>query len=58
MTDKHLEELATEIKASAVAEKDRAVLEQVHTELQAVLSSPAPVAAPPLGLRDKLTRAI
>jgi len=62
MTDKHLEELASEINASlrtgAVAEKDRAVLEDVHSELQAVLSAPAPVAEPPRSLLDKLTQAI
>lgn len=62
MTDKHFEELASEIRASlqggAVAEKDRAVLEQVHTELQAVLSAPSTAVEPPQGLREKLTRAI
>jgi hypothetical protein len=62
MIDKHLEELSNEIKASlqdgAVAEQDRAVLEQVHSELQAVLGTPAQGAEPPLGLRDKTTRAI
>jgi hypothetical protein len=61
MTDKHLKELAGEIGVSlqspAVNERDRAVLEQVHTELQAVLAEPAP-AKPPLGLRDKLKQAI
>jgi predicted glycosyltransferase len=59
MTDKHLKELASEIGASlqddAVAEGHRAVLEQVHSELQAVLAEPA---KPPLGLRDKLTQAL
>ena len=62
MTDKHLKELASEIGASlqddSVSARDRAVLEQVHTELQAVLSEPAPPAKPPLSLRDKLTHAI
>ena len=62
MTDKHLEELADEIKASlrdgAVAEHNRTALEQVHSELQAVLGGAAPVAEPPLDLRNKLKRAI
>jgi hypothetical protein len=62
MTDKHLKELASEIKTSlqsnAVTERDRAVLEQVHSELQTVLAAPAPLASSPVGLRDKLTRAI
>lgn len=62
MTEKHLKDLASEISASlqdgAVAEKDRVVLEQVHSELQAVLSTPVPVAEQPHGLRDKLRRAI
>ena len=62
-TDKHLEELAHEIKASlqggAVAEKDRALLEQVHGELQSALGASAKVAAPQHhGLRDKLAQAI
>jgi hypothetical protein len=62
MTDKHLKELASEIETSlqngAVTEEDHAVLKQVHSELQVVLSAPAPLASPPSGLRDKLTQAI
>ena len=62
MTDEHLKELATEIKTSlqspAVTQSDRAVLEQVHSELQAVLSTPAAGDNPPRGLRDKLLHAI
>lgn len=62
MTDKHLKELASEIgvslKGDAVTDRDRAVLEQVHAELQTVLAEPAPLAKPPLGLRDKLKQAI
>ena len=62
MTDKHLKDLATEIETSlqndAVTEADRAVLEQVHPELQAVLARPAPLASRPAGLRDKLSHAI
>jgi uncharacterized protein (UPF0147 family) len=58
MTDKHLEELANEVRASlrdgAVAEKNRATLEQVHSELQAVLGA----AEPPRDLRNKLEHAI
>lgn len=62
MTDKHLEELADEIKASlqagAVADKKREALEQVHSELQAMIGTAAPVAKPPRDLRNKLKRAI
>jgi len=62
MTDKHLEELASEIETSlqsgAVTEQDRTVLKQVQCELQAVLAVPAPFASPPAGLRDQLSRAI
>jgi hypothetical protein len=62
MSDKHLEELAGEIGSSlqggAVTERDRAVLEPLHTELQAALAAPTPQAKPPLGLRDKLKHAV
>lgn len=61
MTDKHLKDLAAEIETSlqsgAVTEGDRAVLEQVHSEVQAALSTPAPRTAP-VSLRDKLNDAI
>jgi hypothetical protein len=62
MTDKHLEQLAEEIETSlqsgAVTEQDRTVLKQVHSELQAALAVPVPLASPPAGLRDQLSRAI
>ena len=62
MTEKHLEELADEIKASlrtgAVVEKDRALLEQVHSELKSVLSTTPEGAKPQQSLREKLAHAI
>jgi len=62
MTDKHLEQLAKEIEMSlqngAVTEQDRTVLKQVHSELQAALVVPDPLASPPVGLREQLSRAI
>ena len=61
MTDKHLKDLAAELQTSlkngAVSEADRTVLEQVHTEVQAALSDPAPRPAP-VSLREKLQDAI
>jgi len=36
----------------------RVLLKRVHSELQAALVVPAPLASPPVGLRDQLSRAI
>lgn len=61
MTDKHLKDLAAELQTSlqsgSVSQGDRAVLEQVHSEVQAALSTPAPRRAPS-SLREKLQDAI
>jgi hypothetical protein len=62
MTDKHLQELAAEIRTSlqdtALDGEDRAVLQRLHSELQAVLGTPAQSTEPSLTLRDKLARAV
>jgi hypothetical protein len=62
MTDKPLKDLASEIETSLknadVSAGDRSVLEQVHSELLAVLTAPAPLSTPPVGLLDRLTQAI
>jgi hypothetical protein len=62
MTHKRLEDLSNEIESSLqsddVSESDRSVLKQVQSELQSVLAAQAPLARPPLGLRDRLTHAL
>lgn len=58
MTQKHLKDLANEIESSlqqgSVSERDRSVLEQVHSEIQAALAAPAQ----PENLRDRLNHAV
>ena len=59
MPHKHLEDLANQIERSLqsdhVSERDRSVLEQVHSELQTTLARPA---SPPASLRDRLSHAV
>jgi CTP:molybdopterin cytidylyltransferase MocA len=62
MTDKQLKELAHEIDSSlqsdGVSESDRKVLEQVQSELQAVLGAHTAQASAPVNLRERLTQAV
>jgi hypothetical protein len=62
MPEKHLEDLADQIESSLqsddVSERDRAVLEQVQSELHTVLAAPAPLTSAPSSLRDRLGQAV
>lgn len=62
MTQKYLKDLATQIESSLqsadLSERDRSVLEQVQSDLQAALAAPAPHVNPPASLRERLAQAV